>query len=128
MEEHATLVTREQYVEMLVDASCWEASELEAGFLSWCERHVPTWRNLGHDEAWIRQRIDMAQRTRGLHRTLRQQDLTMLEIHEELRKMYDAAPELYDLARARTSPPWPPSVSREYGRSAATLYVARPAL
>ena len=101
MGEYAMLVTREQYVEMLVDASCWDATELESGFLSWCERHVPTWRSLGHDEAWIRQRIEMAQRARGLHRTLRQQGLTMLEIREELRKMYDATPELYELARAR---------------------------
>ena len=101
MGDYTMLMTREQYIEMLVDASCWEASELESGFLSWCERHVPTWRKLGHDEAWIRQRIDMAQRTRGLHRTLRQQGLTMLDIREELRKMYADAPELYDLAQAR---------------------------
>jgi len=101
MEEDATLVTREQYIEMLIDASFQEASELESGFLSWCERHIPTWREQGYDEAWIRQRIDMAQRTRGLHRTLKQRGLTMLEMREELRKMYANAPELYDLARAR---------------------------
>jgi hypothetical protein len=100
MQEDAALVTREQYIEMLIDASFWDASELELGFLSWCERHVSTWRKLGHDETWIRQRIEMAQRTRGLHRTLKQQGLTMLEMREELRKMYADAPELYDLARA----------------------------
>ena len=101
MEEDATLVTREQYVEMLIDASCRDASEMEAGFLSWCERHVPTWRKLGHDETWIRLRIEMAQRTRGLHRTLNEHGLTLLEIREELRKTYADAPELYDLARER---------------------------
>jgi hypothetical protein len=88
MEEHATRVTREQYREMLIDASCWEASEMESGFLSWCERHVPIWRKLGYDETWIRQRIETAQSTRSLHRTLKEQGLTMLEIREELRKMY----------------------------------------
>jgi hypothetical protein len=101
MQEDAALVTREQYIDMLIDASFREASERELGFLSWCERHVPIWRKLGHDETWIRQRIEMAQRTQGLHRTLKQQGLTMLEIREELRKMYADAPELYDLARAR---------------------------
>jgi len=97
----ATLVTREQYVEMLIDASLREASEMEAGFLSWCERHAPIWREQGYDETWIRQRIEMAQGTRGLHRTLKLKGLTMLEIREELRKKYADAPELYDLARAR---------------------------
>ncbi len=101
MEEDAALVTREQYIEMLIDASLRDASEMEAGFLSWCERHVPVWRKQGYDERWIRQRIAMAQSTRGLHRTLKQQGLTMLEIREELRTMYANAPELYDLARAR---------------------------
>jgi hypothetical protein len=101
MEEDAALVTREQYIEMLIDASFRDASEMESGFLSWCERHVPIWRQWGYDETWVRQRIAMAQRTRGLHHTLKQQGLTMLEIREELRKMYAEAPELYDLARER---------------------------
>ena len=101
MEEDAALVTREQYIEMLIDASFREASEMESGFLSWCERHVPIWRELGHDETWIRQRIEVGQRTRGLHRVLKQQGLTMLEIREELRKVYADAPELYDLAKER---------------------------
>ena len=101
MEEDAALVTREQYVEMLIDASFRDASEMESGFLSWCERHVPVWRKQGYAETWIRQRIEMAQITRGLHRTLKQQGLTMLEMREELRKMYAGAPELYDLARER---------------------------
>lgn len=101
MNEDAALMTREQYVEMLVDASCWDASSMEAGFLSWCERHVPVWRKLGYGEPWIRLRIEMAQTTRGLHRTLKEQGLTMLQIREELRKTYQAAPELYNLARER---------------------------
>jgi len=101
MEAGATLLTREQYIEMLVEASCWEASEMESGFLSWCERHVATWRKLGHDETWIRQRIETAQSTRGLQRKLEEQGLTMLEIREELRKAYADHPELYDLARER---------------------------
>lgn len=101
MEEDATLVTREQYTEMLIDASFRDASEMESGFLSWCQRHVPTWRQQGYDETWIRLRIEMAQSTRGLHRTLKQQGLTMLEIREELRKMYADDSELYDLARER---------------------------
>jgi len=41
MEADATLVTRQQCIEMLVEASCWEASELGSGFMSWCEWHVP---------------------------------------------------------------------------------------
>jgi hypothetical protein len=94
-------MTGEQYVEMLIEASCWEASEMESGFLSWCQRHVPTWRRQGYDETWIRQRIETAQTARGLQRTLREQSLPMLEIREELRKAYAAPPELYDLARER---------------------------
>ena len=101
MEEDVTLVSREQYLEMLVEASCWEASELESGFTSWCQRHVPIWREQGCDETWIRQRIETAQSTRGLQRTLKEQGWTMLEIREELRKKYAEHPELYDLARAR---------------------------
>ena len=69
--------------------------------MSWCERHVPTWRQQGYDETWIRQRIEMAQITRGLHRTLKEQGLTMLEMRDELRKAYADHPELYDLARER---------------------------
>ncbi len=101
MEEDANLVTREQYVELLIDASFGEASEMESGFTSWCERHVPNWRKQGYDETWIRQRIDTAQITRGLHRSLKEQGLTMLEIRDELRKTYADHPELYDLARER---------------------------
>src|SRR5712691_6392853 len=101
MEEDATLVTREQYIEMLIDASFRDASEMESGFMSWCERHAPTWRKQGYDETWIRLRINMAQTTRGLHRTLKEKGYTMLEIREELRKTYANAPELYDLARER---------------------------
>lgn len=101
MKEDARLMTREQYIEMLIDASCRETSEMELGFMSWCERHVPTWREQGYDETWIRRRIEMAQNTRGLSSTLKQQGLTMLEMREELRKAYTARPELYDLARAR---------------------------
>lgn len=99
MEEDPTLVTSEQYVEMLIDDSFRDASEMESGFMSWCEHHVPTWRQQGYDEMWIRQRIEMAQSTRGLHRTFKEQGLTMLEIRDELRKMYADHPELYDLAR-----------------------------
>jgi hypothetical protein len=101
LEENVPLVAREQYIEMLVEASCWGASEMESGFLSWCERHVPTWRKLGYDEIWIRQRIETAQITRGLHRELKQKGLTILEIREELRKAYADHPELFDLARER---------------------------
>jgi hypothetical protein len=101
LQEDATQVTREQYLEMLIEASCWEASEMESGFMSWCERHVPTWRKLGYDETWTRQRIEMAQITRGLHRKLKEQGLTMLEIRDELRKAYADHPELYDLAVER---------------------------
>ena len=88
MEEDATLVTREQYTEMLVDASCWDASEMESGFTSWCERHAPTWRKEGYDETWI-------------HRKLKEQGLTMLEVRDELRKTYADHPEFYELARER---------------------------
>ena len=101
MNNDATLVTREQFMEMLIDASFKDAAEIEWGFMSWCEQHAPTWREQGYDETWIRQRIEMAQISRGLHRTLKQQGLTMLEIRETLRKTYADHPELYDLAIAR---------------------------
>jgi len=115
MEENARLMTREQYVEMLIDASFRDASEMETGFLSWCERHVPTWHQQGYHETWIRQRIEMAQVTRGLHRTLKQQGLTMLEMREELRKTYINAPELYELARERER--LHPGLLRYYGNT-----------
>jgi hypothetical protein len=73
---------------MLIDASCWDASEMESGFMSWCERHVPTWRKQGFDETWIRQRIETALIARGLHRKLKERGLMMLEIRDELRKTY----------------------------------------
>jgi hypothetical protein len=101
MEDDAPLVTREQYVEMLIDASFQDAAEIESGFMSWCERHVPVWRKQGYDETWVRQRIEMAQNARSLHRTFKQQGLTMLEIRDGLRKLYADHPELYDLAVER---------------------------
>jgi hypothetical protein len=101
VEDNVNLVTREQYIEMLIDASFKDAAEIEFGLLSWCERHSATWREQGYDEMWIRQRIETAQASRGLHRTLKEQGLTMLEIRETLRKTYEDYPELYDLAIAR---------------------------
>ncbi len=101
MEEDATLVTCEQYIEMLIDASFRDASEMESGFVSWCEHHIPVWRKQGYGEIWIRQRIETAQISRGLHRQLKQQGLTMLEIRDELRKTYVEYPELYAIARER---------------------------
>src|SRR5260221_2083645 len=101
MEDHADLVTREEYVEMLIDASFKDAAKIELRFMSWCEKHVPVWREQGRDETWIRQRIEMAQINRGLHRTLKEQGLTMLEIRDALRKTYADHPELYDLAIER---------------------------
>ncbi len=46
-------MTREQYIEMLIDSSFREAAEMESGFMSWCERHVPTWRSQGYDELFF---------------------------------------------------------------------------
>ena len=101
MEENTTCLTHEQYIEMLIDASLRDASEIEVGFMSWCERHVPVWRSQEHNETWIRQRIEAAQSTRSLLRTLKEQGLTMLAICEEFRKIYVGYPELYELARER---------------------------
>lgn len=99
MKKDVTLMTREQYIEMLIDASFQDASEMESGFASWCKKHVPIWQERGFDELWIRQRIEMAQITRGLHCHLKEKGLTMLEIREELRKTYADDPELYNRAR-----------------------------
>lgn len=99
MKKDVTLMTREQYIEMLIDASFQDASEMELGFASWCKKHVPIWQERGHDELWIRQRIEMAQTTRGLHRHFKEKGLTMLEIRDELRKTYADSPELYTRAR-----------------------------
>lgn len=101
MQDDAPLVTREQYVEMLIDASFKDAAAIEAGFMGWCEQHVPVWRERGYDETWVRQRIEVAQNTRGLHRELKEQGLSMLEIRDKLRKEYARHPDLYDLAVAR---------------------------
>jgi hypothetical protein len=101
MEDDAPLVTREQYVEMLIDASFQEAAAIESGFMDWCEQLVPTWHEQGYDETWVRQRIETAQITRNLHRRFKEQGLTMLEIRDELRKAYVDHPELYDLAVER---------------------------
>lgn len=101
MENDTILVTREQYIEMLVDASFQDASEMESGFLSWCQKHTSIWHEQGHDELWIRHRIESARANQKLHRTLRQQGLMMLESREVLRQMYAESPELYDLAVER---------------------------
>jgi len=50
MEDDVHLVTREQYVEMLIDASFQDAAEIELGFMSWCERYIPVWRKQGYNE------------------------------------------------------------------------------
>ena len=94
-------MTHEQYIEMLIDASLRDASEMEAGFMSWCERHIPVWCSQGYDETWIRRRIETAQSTRDFHRTLKEVGLTMLQIREEFRKSYAGYPELYKLAKER---------------------------
>ena len=86
---------------MLIDASFWDASEMESGFTSWCQRYVPILRKQGYDETWIRQRVETAQITRGLHRKLRERGLTMLEIRDDLRKTCADHPGLYELARER---------------------------
>lgn len=103
MDQNVTpkLVTREQYVEMLIDASFQDASEMELGFWSWCQKHASVWREMGHDESWIRQRIESAQITRTVHRRLKEQRLSMLEIREALRQSYADYPQLYDLAVER---------------------------
>ena len=99
MKEITNQITHEQYIEMLIDASFRDASEMEQGFASWCKRHIPTWKKLGYNELWIRQRIETAQITRGLHRQMKEQGLTMLKIRDELRKTYADYPELYTLAQ-----------------------------
>jgi hypothetical protein len=101
MEDDDLLVTREQYVEMIIDSSFQDAAELDSGFMDWCERHVLVWRKQGYDEMWVRQRVETAQITRSLHRKLKEQGLTMLKIRDELRKAYANHPELYDLAVER---------------------------
>jgi hypothetical protein len=106
MEEQPRLMSREHYIEMLIDSSFREAAEIEAGFMTWCERHAPMWRRLGHDEAWIRQRIVTARNSHQTHRQLKAQGLSMLAIRDALRLAYADHPELYDLAleRERTQP------------------------
>ncbi|HEU5374075.1 MAG TPA: hypothetical protein VFV38_01425 [Ktedonobacteraceae bacterium] len=94
-------MTREHYIEMLIDASFQDATEMESGFMSWCQKHAPDRRVQGHDELWVRQRIESARTTRNVHRILKQQGLTMLEARERLRKVYKEFPELYDLAVER---------------------------
>ncbi len=101
MGDDVTLVTHDQYVEMLIDASFKDAAEIDSGFMGWCEQHVPVWREQGYGEMWVRQRIEMAQITYGLHHELKKQGLTMLGIRDEFRKVYAAHPELYDLAVER---------------------------
>lgn len=101
MGDNGALVSREHYIELLVDASFQEASEMESGFMSWCQKHRSVWLEQGHDELWIRQRIESARATRNLHRTLKQQGLAMLETREVLRQMYAESPEFYDLAVER---------------------------
>ncbi len=101
MEDDATLVTREQYVEMLIDGSFKNVSEIESSFMDWCEKRVPLWREQGYDETWIRQHIEVALTTRGFYRNLQEQGLSMLEIRDEFRRLYVDHPELYDLAMER---------------------------
>ncbi len=101
MEDDATLVTREQYVEMLIDGSFRRVSEIESGFVEWRKKIVPIWRKEGYDEAEIHQQIEAAQTTYNFYRDLKEQGLTMLEIRDEFRKLYADHPELYDIALER---------------------------
>lgn len=97
----AKRITREQYVEMLVESSMREADDLEEGFGAWSEKHAPTWHEMGHDEDWIRQRIESARATQNLHQTLKAKGYTREQRRQVLREMYTDTPELYDLMIAR---------------------------
>jgi hypothetical protein len=100
------LITREEYVEHLVEASMQDADEMEEGFGAWSKTHVPRWHELGHDESWIRQRVESAQTTRKLHDTMKARGFTRAQRREFLRAMYTDIPELYDMmiARERSDP------------------------
>lgn len=39
MKDDMPFMTREQYIDLLIDASFREAAELKSGFMDWCEQH-----------------------------------------------------------------------------------------
>ena len=94
-------ITRAEYVELLADASMQEAQEMQAGFLSWSERHVNTWRAMGRDETWIRERVASAQSTHRLHQELIAAGYSDDARRQLLREAYAAFPELYDMMLQR---------------------------
>ena len=110
-------ITLSEYVELLIDASMDEAKELEGGFFAWCKAHVVTWKKMGRDETWIRERIAKAQSTRRLHHELMSAGYTEVQRRELLRDAYAAsAPELYQLMLEREqSDSSGPHVSIIYG-------------
>lgn len=110
-------ITLAEYVDVLIDASMDEAKEFEGGFLAWCKGHVATWKRMGRDETWIRERIASAQSTRRLHHELIRAGYTEEQRRQLVREAYaTSAPALYQLMleRERTDPSGP-HVSVIYG-------------
>lgn len=95
-------ISRDAYIDQLIESSMREAKEMEAGFAAWSAQHVPTWRELGRDETWIRLRVASAQSTRTLHRTMQARGFTNAERRLELRRIYEGLPDMYDLMVERT--------------------------
>lgn len=102
----ARRITREEYVELLVDGAMQDGDEMAEGFMVWCDKHVPTWRAAGRDEAWIRLRIESAQSTYRLHEAIIEKGFTRPQRRAFLREMYRDMPRMYDLMmeRERTDP------------------------
>lgn len=98
MEDSPSTVTHEQYIAMCIEDFFQDALAIEEDFLSWSARHAPTWHEQGRCETWIRQRIEMALTSRGWYRAMRNQEMTLLEIRDEVYSLYAHHTALYTMA------------------------------
>ena len=99
------VLTRQHYIEHLVDAALEDAAEMDQGFMAWCADKAPLWREQGHDVTWIRLRISSARSSHALCQSLRKQHLTPAQQRKALREMYETPlpgfPDMYDLMLER---------------------------
>jgi len=60
----------DEAIDELVDDAMKEAEEMDADFNGWINRHAPRWHELGRDESWIRNRVQVTQAVRNFNRML----------------------------------------------------------
>jgi hypothetical protein len=60
----------DEEIDELVDDAMNEAAEMDADFNGWIMRRAPRWHELGRDETWIRNRVQVIQAVRNFNHML----------------------------------------------------------